>query len=919
MSSQSRRSNDQASTDVARLTEEVCELRCKAAELEGQGAGHGSSEQSTVEFRSIFERVGVGLGLADIQGRFLKTNRAFEEMLGYKSGELEGKNINEVTHPDDIAKTQSSRRQTIGREKPFYRLEKRYLAKDGQTIWAQITSTPNFGPDEEFLYTMAVVEDITARREAEAALQRSESRLAEAQRVTNTGSWERDLATDEEFWSAQQYRIFGCDNRAFKVTNQKFLEFVHPEDVARVQAENDRLGAAGGDYDLTFRIVRKDGVERIVRSRGAMVKNAEGQHERTVGTMTDITDYHLAEQAMADSEGRFRAIFEGAPSGMIISSPDGVFQQCNPASGRLLGYSVDELVGKHFSEITHPDDRADNIHLSDRLIVGDISKFDMEKRFLRKDSSILWAHLSVSMTREISGRPRSRIAIVEDISVRKEALAALEESQARLLESQQVANVGNRVIYYSGTEQALVHWSAGQCQIFGIKEGAHPVNFEEYLGYVHPEDRDAVNASWSEASQSRGVYEMDHRIVRPDGTIRHILTHAQFTDEDQERGKRCVGASIDITSDKQAEAALLASEVRLEEAQRIAHIGNWEYDEITKFRHWSNECYRIFGRDKKLFDPSAEGFFDCLHPEDLERFVRNMVNHSVPREAHTHEYRIVRSNGDIRTLREHSVFEYDANGKLLRRAGTVQDITEQKQAVEQLHQSQKMEAVGQLTGGIAHDFNNLLAIMMGNLELVRETVAGDERALGFIESGVSAAERGAALTHRLLAFSRRQRLQPSLIDMNELVADMIDMLRRTLGETVEVNIRAAENLWLCEVDRPQLENSLLNLAINARDAMAGGGTLLIETANCELDAEFAAARTEVTRGPYVLLSVSDDGAGIPGEALDHVFEPFFTTKEVGKGSGLGLSMVYGFVKQSGGHVEIESTSDEGTRIKIFLP
>jgi len=599
MSSQSRRSNDQASTDVARLTEEVCELRCKAAELEGQGAGHGSSEQSTVEFRSIFERVGVGLGLADIQGRFLKTNRAFEEMLGYKSGELEGKNINEVTHPDDIAKTQSSRRQTIGREKPFYRLEKRYLAKDGQTIWAQITSTPNFGPDEEFLYTMAVVEDITARREAEAALQRSESRLAEAQRVTNTGSWERDLATDEEFWSAQQYRIFGCDNRAFKVTNQKFLEFVHPEDVARVQAENDRLGAAGGDYDLTFRIIRKDGVERIVRSRGAMVKNAEGQHERTVGTMTDITDYHLAEQAMADSEGRFRAIFEGAPSGMIISSQDGVFQQCNPASGRLLGYSVDELVGKHFSEITHPDDRADNIHLSDRLIVGDISKFDMEKRFLRKDGSILWAHLSVSMTREISGRPRSRIAIVEDISVRKEALAAL--------------------------------------------------------------------------------------------------------------------------------------------------------------------------------------------------------------------------------------------------------------------------------------------------------------------------------THRLLAFSRRQRLQPSLIDMNELVADMIDMLRRTLGETVEVNIRAAENLWLCEVDRPQLENSLLNLAINARDAMAGGGTLLIETANCELDAEFAAARTEVTRGPYVLLSVSDDGAGIPGEALDHVFEPFFTTKEVGKGSGLGLSMVYGFVKQSGGHVEIESTSDEGTRIKIFLP
>lgn len=199
MSSQSWRRNDQASTDLARLTEEVRELRPKVAELEGQGIGQGSWEPSAVECRAIFESVRVGMGMADIQGRFLKTNRAFDAMLGYRSGELEGKNIADVSHPDDIEKTQSNRRQTIGREKPFYRLEKRYLTKDGQTIWAQVTSTPNFGPDGEFLFTIAVVEDITARREAEAALQRSESRLAEAQRVTNTGSWERDLATDEEF------------------------------------------------------------------------------------------------------------------------------------------------------------------------------------------------------------------------------------------------------------------------------------------------------------------------------------------------------------------------------------------------------------------------------------------------------------------------------------------------------------------------------------------------------------------------------------------------------------------------------------------------------------------------------------------------------------------------------------------------
>jgi PAS domain S-box-containing protein len=247
------------------------------------------------------------------------------------------------------------------------------------------------------------------------------------------------------------------------------------------------------------------------------------------------------------------------------------------------------------------------------------------------------------------------------------------------------------------------------------------------------------------------------------------------------------------------------------------------------------------------------------------------------------------------------------------------DVTEQKRTEAQLRQAQKMEAVGQLTGGVAHDFNNLLAVMSGNVELLAEGIGDNERLHNLTRRALTAVERGAALTQRLLAFSRRQTLQPKAVKLNRLVAGMTDLLRRALGETVDVAAFGADDLWTCEVDPGQMENVLLNLAINARDALLDGGKLTIEAANAWLDDDYAAAQAEVAPGQYVLLAVTDNGTGMPPEILERAFEPFFTTKQVGKGSGLGLSMVYGFVKQSGGHVKVYSEAGEGTTVKIYLP
>ena len=248
-----------------------------------------------------------------------------------------------------------------------------------------------------------------------------------------------------------------------------------------------------------------------------------------------------------------------------------------------------------------------------------------------------------------------------------------------------------------------------------------------------------------------------------------------------------------------------------------------------------------------------------------------------------------------------------------------QDVTEQRAAEEKLRQSQKIESLGQLTGGIAHDFNNLLTVILGNGEMLERDQTISPRGKQLAQTVVTAAERGADLTRRLLAFARRQPLEPKVIDVNKLIHGIEGLLRRTLSEDIDLEIAGAGGLWRSEIDPGQLEAALVNLAVNARDAMPEGGRLTIETANAMLDDAYAEANNEVTAGQYVMISVTDTGSGMTKETLERAFEPFFTTKGAAKGSGLGLSMVFGFVKQSGGHAKIYSELGEGTSVKLYLP
>lgn len=309
------------------------------------------------------------------------------------------------------------------------------------------------------------------------------------------------------------------------------------------------------------------------------------------------------------------------------------------------------------------------------------------------------------------------------------------------------------------------------------------------------------------------------------------------------------------------------------------------------------------------------------HPDDRQR-TRNEVDdlaHGEPTLRFENRFR--GKDGDYRWFSWTAVPEGEMLYCVARDITTEREASDALAAAEEaLRQSQKMETVGQLTGGVAHDFNNLLQIVTGNLDILqRHLPAGETRLMRAADAAMNGAQRATMLTQRLLAFSRRQPLAPARIDPNRLIAGMSDLLHRSLGETVEVQVVQGTHIWPVEIDANQLENALLNLAINARDAMPCGGKLTIETANTHLDSHYTARDAEVQPGQYMLISVSDTGSGMAAETLAHAFEPFFTTKEVGRGTGLGLSMVYGFIKQSGGHVRIYSEAGHGTTLKIYLP
>jgi len=665
--------------------------------------------------------------------------------------------------------------------------------------------------------------------------------------------------------------------------------------------------------------------QKLADGRWALMTKHSLANGWIVGLRVDITDLKGAEEALRVGEERFRRVVEAVANAIIMVGADGTIEMVNVQAETIFGYARAELLGRPIEVLLPEHYRSHHPGLRNAFFADPRARLMGAGRDLngvRKDGTEFPVEIGLSPIETADGS--KVLASIIDITPRRQA-QRMQAYYAAIVESTADAIIAKDL------NGVVASWNKAAELIFGYSASEM---VGEPITCLLPADRlgeeDDILAKVRRGERIDHLETMRRRkdgaefpvsltispILGPNGEIVGASKIARDITE-----RKCAEDSLRDAQRRSQEAlvALTQSEGQLKRAQQLAQLGSFTWDWRTDKVEWSDETYRIFGVVRDTYELTRENILRLVHPDDRAKVLA--VTEAVGRGTTPapFEYRIVRPDGSVRYVYRDSEIVNDEGGNPRYFAGTFQDVTERRRTEDQLRQAQKMEAIGNLTGGMAHDFNNMLGVVVGNLDLARERLGDDEDVREMVGEALDAAWRGADLTRRLLAFARRQPLRPARIEINELVNDTVRLLRRLLGEDIEVSLKLGAELWPVTADPAQLESSLANLANNARDAMPGGGRLIIATANRTLDADYAATQTDVTPGDFVMIEVSDIGSGMSPETVSQIFEPFFTTKQLGKGTGLGLSMVFGFLKQSGGHVSVYSELGQGTTFRLYLP
>ena len=610
----------------------------------------------------------------------------------------------------------------------------------------------------------------------------------------------------------------------------------------------------------------------------------------------------------SDDRKRLLSAWEGSPFGIAFLNADGHVVDSNEAMRSITGYDADELALMPVASYTHPDDNPESVANFRRLIAGETDSYRLETRLIQNGGGAVWVDSFVTARQDEPGAPRTALSMIQDITARKLAELALRDQNARLskvVDTQ--AEIARADLELDGVSQLIAKRALELTRADGAMVSI--LDGEELL---------TAAAIGNNTSAVRISVPLLHR-GRNVGSL-SVAKEAGVDDEDcrtLELLAVLLSMAVSVAAEREARREQVEALARFETIFERAPIGIGLVSLDGRLVNTNSVMREISGRSAEELASRNVGEYTV--PEDVDRVVELFVAMlNGEHDSYRHEHRLYSKDGEIVWVDSATVLLRDADGNPQGAVSMAQNITQRRAAEEQLRQSQKIEAIGQLTAGIAHDFNNLLLGMLGYTELAQAEVDADGEAAEYLRRIESSAQRAATLTGQLLAFGRRQALHAEPLELNALVSETVAMLRRVLGERIELLTVLDPALDAVHADSGQMQQVLLNLALNARDAMPDGGTLTIRTSNAEVGADDLRS-LELEPGRYVVLSVEDQGCGMAREVSDRIFDPFFTTKSVGKGTGLGLSSTYGIVKQSGGHIEVVSEPGRGSTFDSYLP
>jgi PAS domain S-box-containing protein len=840
----------------------------------------------------------------DSHGKVVSWTAGAERIKGYKAKEIIGRDFSCFFPPEEIQQGRAEKVLRLTAASGRHEDEGMRMRKDGSRFWARVTLTALRDPAGNLRGFSEVSRDLSESKKSEARYRGLLEAAPDAMVVVNKGG-------EIVLLNVQAEKQFGYPRDELLGKNVKNII---PEGFAErliadaLRSTEDALAQQiGTGIELTGR--RKNGSDFPIEIMLSPLESVEGI--LVTAAIRDISVRKEAERHLAQMEGRYRGLLEAAPDAIVVVNKDGEIVLLNLQAEEQFGYPRDELIGKNVKNII-PDGFAERL-VADALRSAEDAlaqqiETGIELTGRRKNGSDFPIEIMLSPLENADGTLVT--AAIRDISVRKRAEETLRKSEERF---RLIAETIDEVFWIADPHFTKVSYiSPSYGRVWGRTQASVYENPQSFLEPVHPKELDRTLLRF-EIMRSGKAFDHEYRIARPDGVARWVWNRGFPVHNKEGEVIRYVGVAQDITERKQAEAERMRLLTAIEQAVEGVVVtdmeGGIQYvnPAFSAMTGYSRE--EALGKNIRILKSGKQ---------DVD-FYASMWATLLADQVWRGEIINCRKDGSLYTEKISITPVHNEQGKTTHFVAMKEDITARKLLEDQFRQAQKMEAVGRLAAGVAHDFNNLLTIIIGYSDLMLDQFVPSDPRRAYATEIKGAGERAEGLTRQLLAFSRQQVLAPQILDVNTLIANLTKMLKRLIREDIELVFEVGPLPTMVKADPGQIEQVLMNLAVNSRDAMPQGGKLTIETSSVLVDEANSSSHLSIPIGSYVMLAVTDTGCGMDKDVQAHIFEPFFTTKEQGKGTGLGLATVYGIIEQSGGHIGVYSEPGVGTTFKIYLP